>query len=343
MTIPSGNHDDLHLDRATGDAPLGDERVVTPEDRAAAALHNALTPAQTMPAPVRARLLSLADSLSSTDARVTHVAHHMSPRPSRRLAPWLIAAAFVLAGGIGLWAGSRAISSQRELESVRMQLTQARQQVAINESLVAKSKELLERQMGLMDETSRGQVELANQLANATARLRDQETQIAKASVRDKELSEQLNEARLTIAKMNEPVDPATLAQNRTKLLTVPDTIRVAWAPFDLPDAPAEQKGVVKGDVTWNDRLQTGYLRFEGLKPNDPKVEQYQVWVIDERGLEQKVSGGVFNASANGEIIVPITPGIDVGKVALFAVTVEKPGGTWVPDLKRRVVVAPRS
>jgi hypothetical protein len=50
----------------------------------------------------------------------------------------------------------------------------------------------------------------------------------------------------------------------------------------------------------------------------------------------------VFNASAAGEVIVPIDPGIDVGRVALFAITVENPGGTWVPDLQRRVVVAPR-
>lgn len=75
---------------------------------------------------------------------------------------------------------------------------------------------------------------------------------------------------------------------------------------------------------------------------NDPKAEQYQVWLIDERGMEQKVGGGVFNASAEGEIVVPIAPGIDVGRVALFAITIEHPGGTWVPDLKRRVVVAPR-
>jgi anti-sigma-K factor RskA len=92
----------------------------------------------------------------------------------------------------------------------------------------------------------------------------------------------------------------------------------------------------------WNDQLQQGYLRFVGLRPNDPAVEQYQVWVIDERGDEQKVSGGVFNATAQGEVIVPIEPGIDVGRVALFAITIENPGGTWVPDLQRRVVVAPR-
>jgi anti-sigma-K factor RskA len=126
-------------------------------------------------------------------------------------------------------------------------------------------------------------------------------------------------------------------------MLEVPDTIRIAWAPFNLDGAPAAEQPNIQGDVVWNDRLESGYLRFVGLKPNDPAIEQYQVWVIDERGLEQKVSGGVFNATADGEVIVPIDPGIAVGRVALFAITVEKPGGTWVPDLKRRVVVAPRS
>ena len=134
----------------------------------------------------------------------------------------------------------------------------------------------------------------------------------------------------------------ATLQAGRTKLLEVPGTVRLAWSPFDLPNAPAEQPNV-QGDVVWNDAKQEGYLRFAGLKVNDPAVEQYQVWVIDERGMEQKVSGGVFNATQDGEILVPIRPGIDVGRVALFAITVEKTGGTWVPDLKRRVVVAPRS
>lgn len=155
------------------------------------------------------------------------------------------------------------------------------------------------------------------------------------------ETGKELDAAKLRIAMYEKPVDPATLQQNRTKLLEVPGTVRVAWKPFDLPNNPAEQ-GQVQGDVVWNDELQQGYLRFVGLKVNDPKAEQYQVWLIDERGMEQKVGGGVFNASADGEIVVPIAPGIDVGRVALFAITIEHPGGTWVPDLKRRVVVAPR-
>jgi hypothetical protein len=190
--------------------------------------------------------------------------------------------------------------------------------------------------------TSRKAIEAAQtELAQAKETQRRLEADNAQFATRLTALTSELNEAKLTIARFEAPADPVAMAANRTKLLEVPDTIRVAWAPFDLPNKPAEQQGI-QGDVVWNDKLQTGYLRFVGLKVNDPAVEQYQVWVIDERGMEQKVSGGIFNATAQGEVIVPIQPGIDVGRVALFAITIEKPGGTWVPDLNRRVVVAPR-
>jgi hypothetical protein len=167
--------------------------------------------------------------------------------------------------------------------------------------------------------------------------------QLANASAAQARLEAERDAAQLRIAALEAPVDPVELQKNRIKLLDVPGTVKLAWSPFKVEGlAPPEQPGL-QGDVVWNDEMQTGYLRFVGLQPNDPNIEQYQVWVIDERGLEQKVSGGVFSVTAQGEIIVPIKPGIDVGRVALFAVTVEKPGGTWVPDLKRRLVVAPRT
>ncbi|MDQ7013047.1 MAG: anti-sigma factor [Planctomycetota bacterium] len=189
--------------------------------------------------------------------------------------------------------------------------------------------------------------ELRVALAASESLAAAQREQVLAAQQRELQYAQQLAEATSTIGDLStrvamyeEPIPPEILAANRQKLLEVPDTIRVAWQPFDLPDNPAEQQ-LVRGDVVWNDELEEGYLRFVGLEPNDPSVEQYQVWVIDDRGMEQKVSGGVFNATADGEVIVPIVPGIDVHRVALFAVTIEEPGGTWVPDLKRRVVVAP--
>jgi hypothetical protein len=211
--------------------------------------------------------------------------------------------------------------NQQVLAAAQSRLTELQDRIAANQGTIT------QQEVALAAEQSRS-IELA--------------TQLAAAGQRYAQAQRDLETAEITIAKYEEPVDPAVLAADRLKLLEVPDTIRVAWSPFDLPDAPAEQRQV-QGDVVWNDDLQHGYLRFVGLEPNDPNVEQYQVWIIDERGLEQKVSGGVFNATAYGEVIVQLEPGIDVGRVALFAVTVENPGGTWVPDLTRRVVVAPRS
>lgn len=269
--------------------------------------------------------------------------------PRNPVWPWLSVAAILIVAGGGLMLTLGALrDKQRELEASRLAFEQSRVELAAMSDRVkandatlalaqrqadALKKELGDSAVALSAERSAAAqeaqraVDLARQLADATRKVG--------------ETSKELDAAKLRIAAYEKPVDPATLQQNRTKLLEVPGTVRVAWKPFDLPDNPAEQR-LVQGDVVWNDELQQGYLRFVGLKVNDPNAEQYQVWLIDERGMEQKVGGGVFNASADGEIVVPIAPGIDVGRVALFAITIENPGGTWVPDLKRRVVVAPR-
>ncbi len=247
---------------------------------------------------------------------------------------WMTTAAAVIAIGASIFAVSNYNKRKQATTQYESQLAALQTKIDNNNDLLQASRLAAEQtqqelealqltndaQATRLAELDRSRLELADQLAEATSSLQN---------------------ARDTIAMYETPLSPEQLAENRTKLLTVPDAVQIAWQPFDLPDAPAEQQGV-RGDVVWSDDLQEGYIRFVGLKPNDPNVEQYQIWVIDERGLEQKVSGGIFNASAEGEIVVPITPGIDVGRVALFAITIEEPGGTWVPDLSRRVVVAPR-
>lgn len=284
-----------------------------------------------MPDSLRAALAARGRSIVGAPARTR----------SRRIGFQVAAAAALMLAFAGAWFGysswqraSRHAAeldrqvTQKELEAadLRIRLASAREQASRNDELLAQARQRVE-SMTREHETA---------IAAAAQRELDLATRLASATA-------DLDRAALTIARYEAPADPAELAGNRRKLLDVPGTVRLAWQPFDVPSlAPTEQAGTVQGDVVWNDELQTGYLRFVGLKVNDPAVEQYQVWVIDERGLEQKVSGGVFNASAAGEVIVPIDPGIDVGRVALFAITVENPGGTWVPDLQRRVVVAPR-
>jgi hypothetical protein len=317
------------------DAALGQAqpsaRVWPPsaEEAAVAAIHRAGAPAESIPASVTARLSAAIDESAGISAPApASIPIAAAPSPRRSVLPWGLAMAAGVALAATAFVMNRAIQQrERQLQEARSQLVAMELRVSENQTLLAQARERVNEVEGQARALAERELALAQRLADAAA-AQAASDQRAKA-------------AELRIAALEAPVDPAELQQNRTKLLEVPGTVRLAWKPFDIEGSPAEQRNL-RGDVVWNDELQSGYLRFEGLAVNDPNVEQYQVWVIDERGLEQKVSGGVFNATAQGEVIVPIRPGIDVGRVALFAITVEKPGGTWVPDLKRRVVVAPR-
>jgi hypothetical protein len=142
------------------------------------------------------------------------------------------------------------------------------------------------------------------------------------------------------------PENLATTAASelRSMLAAAPsDLVKASWGDWDTP----EIKGV-KGEVVWSDSEQRGYMKFVGLPKNDPTLERYQLWIIDSRGMEQRISGGVFDADGaftdgKNELVVPIKPGIKVVGAAAFAVTIEKPAGTWVSDMKRRVVIAAKS
>lgn len=289
-----------------------------------------------MPAALRAKLTQGGRAAIATQSPQSSGPIQISQgqsRPSSALG-WVAALAAVIAIGSGIFAITTLNAKNASEADFQQRLASLREQVDENQ-------QLLDRARLAAAETANELEQLDTELSDAQARLAANEAEKLDLAQRLADATMNLEDAQLKIAKYEEPTDPAVLAERRQQLLEVPDTVQIAWQPFDLPESPAEQRNV-RGDVVWSDELQQGYIRFVGLNPNDPNIEQYQVWVIDERGLEQKVSGGVFNASADGEIIVPIEPGIDVGRVGLFAVTVENPGGTWVPDLERRVVVAPR-
>jgi anti-sigma-K factor RskA len=123
----------------------------------------------------------------------------------------------------------------------------------------------------------------------------------------------------------------------RQALATQRFVLQRNWAPAGDP-AGRE----VKGDVVWDARTQTGYMRFVGLRRNDPSNEQYQLWIFDGRRDERyPVDGGVFDVPGDGdEVIVPIRASLPVGTPLAFAVTIERPGGVVVSDRSRVVVIA---
>lgn len=98
----------------------------------------------------------------------------------------------------------------------------------------------------------------------------------------------------------------------------------------------------VKGEVVWSPNQQTGFMRFQGLAPNNPSESVYQLWIFDEsRDQRYPVDGGVFNIPAGSSTVtVPIQAKLGVKKPVLFAVTVEKPGGAVVSTRERIAALA---
>ena len=139
---------------------------------------------------------------------------------------------------------------------------------------------------------------------------------------------------------MDRPVPPQpSAAQLREELLraSADRLVRWDWATTEDPAAAG-----VTGDVVWDPVTQQGYMRFVGLPANDARQQQYQLWIFDaERDERYPVDGGVFDVpSGRTEVVVPIDARLAVAKPALFAVTVEKPGGVVVSSRERIVVLA---
>lgn len=113
--------------------------------------------------------------------------------------------------------------------------------------------------------------------------------------------------------------------------------LRRAWRPGNDPAGLT-----VSGDVVWDPTTQTGYMRFVGLRRNEPNAEQYQLWIFDARRDDRyPVDGGVFNISgARDGDVIPIKAKLTVGVPLMFAITIEHPGGVVVSDRKRIAALA---
>lgn len=149
----------------------------------------------------------------------------------------------------------------------------------------------------------------------------------------------------LAVFAWNRPealVAPVPSWRARQELLQQPDSTKLAWSSTDDPDA----KGV-SGDVVWNSQQQRGYMRFKNLAANDPRLQQYQLWIFDKgREGDFPVDGGVFDINSaskdpsTGDLVVPIAPKLAIRNPAMFAVTMELPGGVVVTKKERLLLLA---
>ncbi len=131
-------------------------------------------------------------------------------------------------------------------------------------------------------------------------------------------------------------------ASNQTptyeQLAALPSTVKADWG-FNS-DAGDKRFANAKGQVIWNSTQQTGYMKLAGLPINDPTVEQYQLWIVDPARDAEPIDGGVFNITAQGEVIIPIDAKLRSDSPAVFAITIEKPGGVVVSQGPLQVVAA---
>jgi hypothetical protein len=134
------------------------------------------------------------------------------------------------------------------------------------------------------------------------------------------------------------PGEPDVFTLRETLVADATDLVRASWTATE--DAAALE---ASGEVVWSSDRQEGYMLFRGLEPNDPTENQYQLWIFDPTRADweaKPVDGGVFDVPSTGEVVVPIEAKLGVSETALFAVTVEVPGGVVVSERERIVLTA---
>jgi hypothetical protein len=139
-------------------------------------------------------------------------------------------------------------------------------------------------------------------------------------------------------AKQEPPAQPqpVTPAELRAQLLNSPNAIKAEWGPGNVKEISQ-----ISGDVVWSDDKQTGYMRFRGLPKNDASKEQYQLWIFEDAKLEpHPKDGGVFDVTADGEVIIPINAKLLTRSPKVFAVTIEPPGGVVVSKREKIAALA---
>ena len=132
-----------------------------------------------------------------------------------------------------------------------------------------------------------------------------------------------------TLPNSNQEVARESLMASAT------DLIQTEWT-----EGKTQLPTKVTGDVVWSNAAQSGFMRFVDMPINDPKVEQYQLWIIDPSRDDEPIDGGVFNITSRGESIIPIHAKLTVGQPQAFAVTIEKPGGVVVSTQERLPLLA---
>ncbi len=128
-----------------------------------------------------------------------------------------------------------------------------------------------------------------------------------------------------------------TASEKREELLrSTAGLIKANWAIGNVKEFKD-----IGGDVVWSDEKQIGFMRFRGLPVNDKSKETYQLWIFDKtQDKATPIDGGTFDVAENGEVIIPIDSKLRALEPAMFAITIEKPGGVVVSKREKIAALA---
>jgi len=131
---------------------------------------------------------------------------------------------------------------------------------------------------------------------------------------------------------LEKPTDPVRFVASH------PNAVHWPWSATRDPLVV----GTVRGEAYFDPETDEGLLEIEGLAANDPRREQYQLWIFDaERDERFPVDGGVFDIPEGGRACVPIRARLGVTRPVMFAVTVERPGGAVVSERRIALIARP--
>lgn len=146
-----------------------------------------------------------------------------------------------------------------------------------------------------------------------------------------------LNEPIPTEQAQVEPPRPPTMAELREEMLrSGGKVIKADWAPGNVKEISD-----VSGDIVWSEEKQAGYMRFRGLPKKAGPEFCYQLWIFDKtQDKATPIDGGIFDVTADGEIIVQITAKLQVTGPEMFAITIERHGGVVVSKREKIAALA---
>lgn len=308
-----------------------------------------LDASQTLPANLRAKILTDADSYFSRAENVSDDLTSMNETRVKaetakstpffgRWFGWAVAAAACVALAIAFWL---TYSRPSDNEAKNPKTVQTPEPVKVPETVKTP-------EVAVTPETA--QIPEASKIpANGeqnetpknreTARKSDsetnQETARSTETVKTPENSRTPNAVKTPeVAVVPARTPELSAAQKREQLLAAPDVIQTNWTS-------AKGDKIVLGDVVWSNAQQKGYVRLRGLPALDSNQETYQLWIIDEaQGKKTTISGGVFNVGQAGEVLVPINAQLKIIKPKSFAVSKEKAGGVEASKPSRIVAIA---